>query len=137
MKSQTFHINNSHVLLYSVQKFVTIALWLPLALFICLYNQLSSIHSIVTYQEVQMLEKGGSSNKKKMNDCSFQQVFYAVSFQSQQKDLRFYKKIDTNVSQNRPTFERSGCFYVIITVNFECFHSFNLEANFLNNEILF
>ena len=32
---------------------------------------------------------------------------------------------------------RDRVVFVIITVNFERFHSFNLEANFLNNEILF
>ena len=39
--------------------------------------------------------------------------------------------------QNSPQFERSACFYVTITGNFECFQYFNFEANFLKNEIFF
>ena len=37
------------VLLHSVQEFIETEAWLLLAFFICLHNQLSSIHSIVTY----------------------------------------------------------------------------------------
>ena len=35
--------------------------------------------------------------------------------------------------QNSPPFERSECFYVIITGNFERFQYFNFEINFLKN----
>ena len=34
-------------------------------------------------------------------------------------------------------FERSACFYVIIIGNFERFHYFYFETNFLDNEKLF
>ena len=37
------------VLLNSVQGFIEIEAWLLLTFFIYLYNQLSSVHSIVTY----------------------------------------------------------------------------------------
>ena len=39
--------------------------------FTCLHNQLSSIRFIVTYQGVQNAEKGDSSDRQKMNGCSF------------------------------------------------------------------
>ena len=39
--------------------------------------------------------------------------------------------------QNTPPFERSACFYVIITANFERFQYFNFETDFLKNENLF
>ena len=47
------------------------ATWLLLSFFMCLHNQLSSVHSIVTYQKVQMFEMGDSSKRQKMNACSF------------------------------------------------------------------
>ena len=36
--------------------------------------------------------------------------------------------------QNGPPFERSACFNVTITGNFEHFQCFNFETNFLKNE---
>ena len=36
--------------------------------------------------------------------------------------------------QNSPLFERSACFYVTITGNFERFQYFNFEKNFLIRE---
>ena len=39
--------------------------------------------------------------------------------------------------QNSPPFERLACFYVTATGNFECFHYFIFETNFLKNENLF
>ena len=60
------------VLIISVQKFMEIGDWLLLTFLICLRNQLSSIHSIATYQKVQMFEQSNSSNRQNMNDCSFQ-----------------------------------------------------------------
>ena len=39
--------------------------------------------------------------------------------------------------QNRPPFERSACFYVTISGNFERFQYFNFETDFLENENLF
>ena len=36
--------------------------------------------------------------------------------------------------QNSPRFERSECFYVTISENFEHFHYFNFEQDFLENE---
>ena len=47
--------------LNSVQKFIEIQGWLLLTFFICLYNQLSSINSII----VQMPEKHDSLNRQK------------------------------------------------------------------------
>ena len=56
-------LNGKTVLLNSVQESIKIKAWLRLTIFICLHNQLISIHSIVTYQRVQMSEKGDSSNR--------------------------------------------------------------------------
>ena len=46
-------------------------------------------------------------------------------------------KNGTRDFQNSPPFERSACFYVTISGNFERFQYFNFEADFLENEILF
>ena len=39
--------------------------------------------------------------------------------------------------QNSPPFERSACFYVTISGNFERFQRFDFEADFLEKENLF
>ena len=39
--------------------------------------------------------------------------------------------------QNSPPFERSACFYVIISESFKRFQYFNFETNFLENTNLF
>ena len=78
---------------YSIQyKNLLEEAWLLLTFFMCLHNQLSSTHSIVTYGRIQMLEKGDSSNRQKMNDCSFQPRFTAkieLVFVLRQKNI-FY-----------------------------------------------
>ena len=51
-------------------------------------------------------------------------VFLEVSFQ-RNRTMDF---------QNSPLFERSACFYVTITGNFERFQYFNFEKNFLIRE---
>ena len=49
------------------------------------------------------------------------------------KDNRKY----TRDFQNSPPFERSACFYVRISGNFEQLQTFNFERDFLENELLF
>ena len=44
-----------------------------------------------------------------------------VSFYSQEKDHGFFLKNGTRDFQNSPPLERSTCFYVTTTGNFECF----------------
>ena len=39
--------------------------------------------------------------------------------------------------QNSPLFERSACFYVVISENFEHFQYFNFDTDFLEHEIFF
>ena len=39
--------------------------------------------------------------------------------------------------QNSPPFERSACFHVTVTGNFEQSQFFNYDTNFLKNENLF
>ena len=46
-------------------------------------------------------------------------------------------KNGTRDFQNNLPFERSVCFYEIISGNFEHFQYFNLETDFLENENLF
>ena len=46
-------------------------------------------------------------------------------------------KDDTRDFQNSPPFERSACFYVTISENFEHFQYFNFETDFLENENFF
>ena len=71
-------VNDTHMeklcLLKSMQKFIEIKVWLLLTFFICLHNQLSSVHPIDTYQREDMFVKGYSSNREKMNGYSFQPV---------------------------------------------------------------
>ena len=106
----------------------------------------SSVHPIVTYSRVQMFEKGDLSNRHKMNGCSFHYILLQnLSWLLSQcgKTLiigGFILKpteIRARFFQNSPQFERSACFYMTITGNFECFQYFNFETNFLKNEIFF
>ena len=46
-------------------------------------------------------------------------------------------KNGTRDFQNSLPFERSACFYVTITGNFECFQNFKFETNSLENGNLF
>ena len=46
-------------------------------------------------------------------------------------------KTGTRNFQNSPPFERSACFYVTISGNFEHFQYSNFETNFLENENLY
>ena len=82
---------------------------------------------------------------RKMNGCSFQQVLRQnLVFVLTQKTLFlrvFILKVTERVQiflekvtrdfQNGPLFERSTCFYVTITGNFERFQYFNFETDFL------
>ena len=69
-----------------MQEFIEIETLLLLTFFIFLHNQLSSIHSIVPYQRVQIFEKDDSSNRQKINDCSFQSVSRQILYH---KNLSF------------------------------------------------
>ena len=46
-------------------------------------------------------------------------------------------KNGTQDFQNNPPFERSACFYMTISGNFERFQQFNLEIGLLENQNLF
>ena len=46
-------------------------------------------------------------------------------------------KNGTRYFQNSTPFERSACFYMTTSGNFERFQYFNFETNFLENENLF
>ena len=48
-----------------------------------------------------------------------------------------FLKNGTKDFENSPPFQRSACFYVTISGNFERFQYFNFEADFLENENLF
>ena len=60
-------LNNAHreklSFIQLAKEFIEIEAWLLLAFFLCLDNQLSSLHFIVTYWRVQMFEQGDSSNR--------------------------------------------------------------------------
>ena len=97
-----------------------------------------------------MLAKGDSSNRKKKNGCSFQQVLrqnLSWFLSEHRKTLflrgftlnptekaKFFQKNGTTDFQNSPPFEVSTYFYVTITGNFESFQYF--EISFLKNENL-
>ena len=69
------------VLINSVREFIEIEAWLLLNFFLCLHNQLISIHSIVTYKGVQIFQKSDSSNRQK----------WMVAFS--QRFIKHYSKI--------------------------------------------
>ena len=63
--------------------------------------------------------------------------FLVFSFQSQQKELRFFLKSSTRYFQNSPQFERSAGFYVTIRESLKRSQFFNFEKNSMENENLF
>ena len=84
-----------------------------------------------------------------MNSCSFQEVLRQnLGFNLENAfSERFHfkanvKSIDSSKEgardfQNSPPFERSACFYITISGNFERFQYFYFERDFLENEELF
>ena len=107
------------ILLSSVKEFIEIEAWLLLTFFICLHNQLSSTDFIVPFQKEQIFEKGGLSNRQKMNGCSFQQVLRQNLswFFSKHRKMLFLRAFileptenGTKDFQNSLPFERSACF---------------------------
>ena len=68
-----------------------------------------------------------------MNGCSFLEGFILKPTERAQVLL----KNGTRDFQNSPPIERSACFYVTITGNFEQFQYFRFETDFLENENLF
>ena len=57
-------------------------------------------------------------------------------FKPTERALVFLKN-GTRDFQNSPPFERSACFHVTISENFEYFQYFNFETDFLENENFF
>ena len=55
-------VNDTHK-----EKLIKIETWLLLTFFICLLNQLSSIHSIITDGSAQIVEKDDSLNRQIVN----------------------------------------------------------------------
>ena len=53
------------------------------------------------------------------------------------ESAQVFLKDSTRDFQNSPPFERSTCFYVTISRNFERFQYNNLETDFQENENLF
>ena len=79
-----------------------------------------------------------------MNGCSFHQFLRKnlAWFLSQHRTTLLERawtllKKGTRDFQNSPPSERSACFYVTTIGNFECFHYFVFETNFLKNKKLF
>ena len=61
----------------------------------------------------------------------FKRFFAKIPF------VMFLLKNGTRDFQNSPPLERSACFYVTISENFEHFQYFNFETDFLENENFF
>ena len=88
-----------------------------------------------------------------MDGCSFQQFLRQnlCQFLSQHWKTLFLRgfifkptekaqvllKSGTRDLQNSPLFERSACFYVTISENFEHFQYFNFQTDFVENKNLF
>ena len=95
-----------------------------------------------------MFQQNLSSNRQKLNGCSFRQLLRQNLGWLKTLCLRGFilkpreraqtlLKNGTRDFQNSPAFERSVCFYAITTGNFDCFHYFIFDANFLKDENLF
>ena len=60
--------------------------------------------------------------------------FLEFSFQSQQKEHKFFYKNGTRDFRNSPPFDRSACFDVTISESLKDFQYFDFETNFLEKE---
>ena len=86
-----------------------------------------------------------------MNGCSFQQLLWQILIWPQHRKTLFLRvfilkpperaqvlyKNSARYFQNSPSFERSACFYVTITANFERFQYINFKTFFLKNKNVF
>ena len=61
---------------------------------------------------------------------------YRFHFQANRESIGFLKN-GTRDFQNSPPFEKSTCFYVTISENFEHLQSFDFEKGFLENDSFF
>ena len=147
-------INDTHRENLSFTHISTImAAWLLLTFYICLHNQLTCIHSIITYQMYRRLKNVihqiDSKNEWLLLSASFTAKFvlaFVLTLEnafSQRFHFKAYRKsIDSSKNgardfQNSPPFERWACFSVTFSGNFERFLYLNFEINFLKNENLF
>ena len=102
---------------------------------------------------VQMFEKFDPLNRSKNEwlflsasfTAKFELVFVLTlgnvfskrfDFKANRKNMIFLKS-NTRNFQKTPPFERSACFYMTISGNFERFQYFNFETDFLESENLF
>ena len=120
--------------------------WLLLIVLICLHNQLISILSI---NSTDVWEMWFIKSTVKMNGCFFQQVLrqnFSFCLNTGKLFCRglipterawVFLKNGTRDFQINPPFERSACFYVTSSENFEHFQCFNFETDFLENENFF
>ena len=79
-----------------------------------------------------MIHQVGSKTEWLFLSASFSEKFGLVFYNTGKRF--FLLKDGTRDIQNSLPFERSACFYVIITENFESFQYFNFETDFLENE---
>ena len=117
--------------------------WLLLIVLICLHNQLISILSI---NITDVWEMWFIKSTVKMNGCFFQQVLrqnFSFCLNTGKLFCRglipterawVFLKNGTRDFQINPPFERSACFYVTSSENFEHFQCFNFETDFLENQ---
>ena len=134
------------VFLNSVQIFTKIQGWLLLTFFICLHNQLSSIHSISHInKEYRCLNKIFHQNRQKK--LLQQNLGWFLFWHRKTLCLRGFilkprgrawilLKMILGIFKIA-LFERSTCFYVTTTGNFECFPYFIFDADFLKDKNLF
>ena len=130
------------------------AAWVLLTFFICLHNLLSSMHSIITYYKdyrclKNVITQIDSKNELLLLSASFTGKFGLVfvltlenalsqrfHFEANRKSIGSFKKQYQGFSKG-PPFERSACFYVTISRNFERFQYLDFEIDFLEKENLF
>ena len=150
----TFFINGTHrENLFYFQWLTRMVDWLLLTVFICLHNQLSSIHSIISYSEYRCLKNVihqiDSKNEWLLLRASFtakfglafvlilENNFFRSFILKPTERVQVFLKNGNRDFRNIPPFERLACFYVTICENFERFQYFNFETDFLENENLF
>ena len=96
-----------------------------------------------------MIHRIGSKNRWLLLSASFTAKFrlvFVLTLENAFSQGFIFKPTDrpqvllnsgTRDFQNSPPLERSACFYVTISENFEHFQYFNFETDFLENEIFF
>ena len=95
------------------------------------------IHQIDSKKEWLFLSTRFTGNFELVFVLTLENTFFRGLILKPTEKAYILLKKGTRDFQNSPPFERSACFYVTISGNFERFRYFNFEIEFLENENLF